>query len=78
MMMDSWMWMHGYGFGHWVFFAVMVAVVLYPVGRILRRLGLSPFWSVLALIPFVNLISLWVLAFSEWPGATGRGEARPA
>jgi hypothetical protein len=69
MMMDGWMWMPGYGFGlgHWLFFAVMVAVILYPVGRILKRLGLSPIWSVLALIPFVNLISLWALAFTEWP-----------
>jgi hypothetical protein len=53
--------------GHWLFFAVMVAVILYPVGRILKRWGLSPFWSVLALIPVVNLISLWTLAFTEWP-----------
>ena len=43
--------MTGYGFGHWFFFVVMVAVILYPMGRILNRLGLSPFWSLLTFIP---------------------------
>ena len=70
-MMTGWTDMMGYGVGHWIFFAVMVAVVLYPIGRILGRLGLSPFWSVLALIPLVNLIGLWLLAFVDWPGQGG-------
>lgn len=67
MMTDHWMWMPGFGLAHWVFFGVMVAAVLYPVGRILGRLGLSPFWSLLVFVPFVNLLSLWVLAFCNWP-----------
>ncbi len=67
MMMDNWTWMAGYGFAHWLFFAVMVALILYPIGRILHRLGLSPFWSLLIFIPLVNLIFLWVLAFTDWP-----------
>jgi len=44
-----------------------MAVVLYPIGRIPDRIGLSPFWCVLAVIPIVNLIALWVLAFADWP-----------
>ena len=40
MMMDNCM--TGYGLAHWLVFVVMVAIVLYPAGRILRRLGLSP------------------------------------
>ena len=56
-----------YGFGHWVAFALTVALILYPVGRILGRIGLSPFWSIVALIPFFNVIGLWVLAFVDWP-----------
>ena len=71
-MMTGWTeMMSGYGVGHWIAFAVIVAVVLYPIGRILGRLGLSPFWSVLALIPLVNLIGLWLLAFIDWPRGTG-------
>ena len=67
MMFDNWMSMTGFGPAHWLFFVAMVVVVLYPIGRILGRLGLSPFWSLLVFVPVVNLISLWVLAFSEWP-----------
>ena len=74
MLIGNWTEMTGFGFGfsHWIFFAVMVAVVLYPIGRILGRIGLSPFWSVVAMIPFVNLIALWVLAFSDWPRDVGK------
>jgi hypothetical protein len=71
-MMTGWTdMMGGYGIGHWIFFALMVAVVLYPIGRILARIGFSPFWSVLALIPLGNLIGLWLLAFIDWPGRAG-------
>lgn len=66
-MMGNWTDMAGYGFEHWFIFAVMVTIFLYPIGRILGRIGLSPFWSVLALVPFVNLLALWFLAFIEWP-----------
>jgi hypothetical protein len=52
---------------HWIMFAALVALILYPAGRILTRIGFSPFWSVVALIPFANLIGLWVLALTAWP-----------
>jgi hypothetical protein len=68
--MDMMMW----SVWHWVTFAALVALILYPIGRILTRIGFSPFWSVLALIPLVNLIGLWALALSDWPrdGGTSR------
>jgi hypothetical protein len=55
-----------YGLVHWVVFIIVVAPVLYPVGRIVKRIGFSPFWSVLVLVPLVSLIALWVLALSDW------------
>ncbi|MGT2467615.1 hypothetical protein ACVOMV_26220 (plasmid) [Mesorhizobium atlanticum] len=72
-MMGDWLDMTAYDLGHWVVFAVMIAIVLYPIGRIRGRIGLSPLWSVLAVIPLVNLIGLWVLAFADWPGKEKRG-----
>jgi hypothetical protein len=60
-------WMYGYGPFHWLGFIVMIAAVIYPVGRILGRIGFSPLWSILMFIPVVNLIALWILAFTEWP-----------
>jgi len=75
--------MYGYGYGwsgmmdfgpfHLVFFAIMVAVVVWPLGRILSRAGFSPFWSIVAFIPILNLVALWMFAFADWPGS-GRAE----
>ena len=52
---------------HWIAFAVIVALILYPVGRILKRIGFSPLWSVLVFIPLANLLALWLLAMGDWP-----------
>lgn len=60
--MYGWMTTGNWGLTHFLFFAVMAALVLYPVGLILRKLGYSPFWAVLACVPGVNLIGLWVVA----------------
>jgi hypothetical protein len=57
---------------HWLFFIALVAVVLYPVGRILSRIGFSPLWSVLVFVPLANLVALWVLATTDWPEQKGR------
>jgi hypothetical protein len=45
----------------------VAALVIYPTGRILQRMGFSPFWSVIALIPFANLVGLWIVAIVSWP-----------
>jgi len=37
------------------FFAGTIAVFVYPIGRILTRLGYSPYWCIVALVPFFNL-----------------------
>ena len=59
--------MVGYGLAHWVMMLLILIVIVYPVGRILARLGFTPLLSLLALVPLVNLLGLWVLAFVEWP-----------
>jgi len=72
-MMYGWQEMGGYGFAHWLFFIIFVIAIIYPVGRILRRLGFSPLWSILVFIPLVNVISLWVLALTDWPSKENQG-----
>ena len=67
MISGSWMMTGFWGGWHLLVFAAFAALVLYPVGRILQRLGFSPFWSVVALIPLANLVGLWVLATVPWP-----------
>jgi hypothetical protein len=56
------MWMGGWGITHWVMMIALLALILYPVGLILRRLGYSPLWAALAFVPVVNLIGLWIVA----------------
>lgn len=56
----------------------MVVLVVYPVGRILNRIGFSPLWTIAIFIPLVNLIVLWILAFTEWPGGRGDEARNPS
>jgi len=67
----SWADIVSYGLAHWIMFVVSVGVLLYPIGRILGRMGLSPLLSIVAFMPFVNLLALWIVAFVEWPKQTG-------
>ncbi|HMF05747.1 MAG TPA: hypothetical protein VKE72_01880 [Methylocella sp.] len=53
------------------FLIVSLCVVLlgYPIVRILKRVGYSAWWVILAFIPIANLVGLWVFSFVEWPHA---------
>jgi len=46
---------------------IVLTLLLVPVGRILRRTGHSQWWCLIAWIPLVNLVALWVFAFVDWP-----------
>lgn len=41
--------------------------IIYVYVRILHKAGYSGWWLLLLIIPIVNLIMIWVFAFSEWP-----------
>jgi len=41
-----------------------------PLVKILNKAGYSGAWVLLALIPMVNLVALWIFAFSTWPSQT--------
>jgi hypothetical protein len=69
MMMQDWVMPGMYGPVHWLMFVAIVALVAYPVGRILRRMGFSPLWAILAFLPLINLLGLWIVALSDWPRA---------
>ena len=54
-------------FGNLLFVLVLLVLAIIPWWRIWSRTGHSGAWALLMLIPLVNLISIWVLAFKEWP-----------
>ncbi len=60
------MW-NGYGGGFGFFWIIMIAVMVIPVAKILGRIGFNQWWAAVAIVPMVNLIFLWVLAFIDWP-----------
>lgn len=45
----------------------LVAIWLPPIAIIVRRAGFSGLWVILAIVPIVNLVALWVFAFVRWP-----------
>ncbi|MBC9784996.1 hypothetical protein H1S01_10795 [Heliobacterium chlorum] len=45
---------------------------VWPFWKIFDRVGLSPWLSLLMVIPVVNIITLFYLAFTEWPSMNNK------
>ena len=58
-----------------LFIVILLVLLVVPYWRIWQRTGHSGAWGLLMLIPLANIISLWVLAFKDWP-ALGGGDRR--
>ena len=58
--------MYPHGVGLIWLIGVIIAIV--PFWRICERIGYSPWLSLLIAVPLVNLIFIYFLAFSTWPG----------
>jgi hypothetical protein len=52
---------------HWLIVLIWIAVFVVPTWRIVRRAGFPGGWALLALIPLVNIVMLWIFAFAKWP-----------
>lgn len=61
-----------------VFALVSVIIVIIPMWFIWKKAGFTPWLSLLSILPLVNLIMLYVLAFSEWKVAPMAQAAYPA
>ena len=46
---------------------VLGLVLIVPLWQLFSKAGYSGWWSLLMIVPLVNLIALYVLAFSSWP-----------
>ena len=57
----------GFSLSHLIVLVIILCVIGFPVAKILGRLGYSKAFVILAFIPAVNWIALWVLAFAQWP-----------
>jgi len=52
---------------HWIIVIFFLFIYLFPVVKILNKAGYSGWWCILAFVPLLNLIMLWVFAFASWP-----------
>jgi uncharacterized membrane protein YhaH (DUF805 family) len=50
-----------------VFYIAIIAFIIAIYWQIWRKAGYGGAWSLLMLVPLVNLIALCYLAFSDWP-----------
>ena len=52
---------------HWSAILFYMLLIAFPISIILRRAGFSRAWAILSIFPLVNVIGLWIFAFSKWP-----------
>ncbi len=60
--------MESFSYYHWLFFLIVAAVLIVPFWRIFPRAGWPAPMALLMMVPVLNWVLLWVLAFKRWPG----------
>lgn len=61
--------MGGFSIFHDLIFLVILALILIvPFWKIFPRAGLPAAASILMIVPLLNIVLVWVLAFKRWPG----------
>lgn len=53
---------------------LLLAGLLSASGFVLARLGRSPLWALLLLVPMVQIIAYWVFAYKPWPRESAKPE----
>lgn len=51
---------------------VFIALIVVPFWFIFKKTGYSPWLSLLMVVPLLNIVMLFFLAFSQWPAGGGR------
>lgn len=53
-----------------------IFLIAFPIAKILGRLGFSRLWCIVAIVPVLNLVGLWALAYVDWPIAERLSDPR--
>lgn len=53
--------------GNLLLLCLYVVLIVVPACRLVSRLGFHGAWGLLSLVPVVNVLGLWLLAFARWP-----------
>jgi hypothetical protein len=62
--------MGGFSIWHWLIVLLWIFGIGMPIAKILGRLGYSKALTILAFVPLVNIIALWLLASGSWPNVS--------
>jgi hypothetical protein len=56
---------------HFLVLGVCFLFVILPFWQIYKKAGFSPLLAFLMVVPGVNVVLLYILAFSRWPVSSG-------
>lgn len=59
---------------YFILLPVYVLFCLWLGYRILEKAGFDGRWTLILLVPVVNIIMIWVFAFSSWPNLRSGAE----
>jgi len=59
--------MGSFSIWHLIIVLFWIALFIVPGWRIAQKAGFAGAWSLLLLVPLLNLIIIWVFAFVPWP-----------
>lgn len=52
----------------WHLIVLLFAVAtIVPAAKALSRVGLSPWWAILSVVPIIGWFGLWAFAYARWP-----------
>lgn len=57
--------------GHWLWMLLIAIVAVIPAWRLCQRVGYPGLLGILILIPLVNIVFLYFIAFAQWPAGKG-------
>jgi hypothetical protein len=58
------------GLPPWATLLLVACILMYGMylaGKILARTGVNPAFALLLLVPFVQIVVVWVFAYMRWP-----------
>ena len=44
-----------------------IVFMLVPAWKIVTKAGYNGAWAIVGVVPLLNIVMLWVFAFSKWP-----------
>ena len=61
--------MSSFSLWHWLIVLILLLVYVCPISKIIKKAGFSPWWSLVSMLPVINIVALWVFATVEWPSS---------